>query len=112
MSSLPRPNPWNGVYCATKAALHSLTDVLYMECTPFNINVVLLAPGAVRSNIAANQAARGIQLPPDSLYQDYFVSVLKKMTWSQESNPMPTDVFALSALGGLIIPNMPFSLSR
>ena len=108
----PRPNPWNGVYCATKAALHSLTDVLYMECTPFNINVVLLAPGAVRSNIAANQTTRGIQLPPDSLYKDYFDSVLKKMTWSQESNPMPTDVFAQKTVDAILQPKPPRYMSE
>ncbi|TBU25344.1 NAD-P-binding protein [Dichomitus squalens] len=106
------PNPWNGVYCATKAALHSLTDVLYMECTPFNIHVVLLAPGAVKSNIATNQAVRGIRLPPDSLYQDYYDSILKKMTWSQESNPMPTEVFAQKTVNALLQPKPPRYMSE
>ncbi|KAI1786090.1 NAD-P-binding protein [Ganoderma leucocontextum] len=95
------PIPWGGVYSATKAALHSLTDTLYMECKPLNIAVVLLAPGAVKSNIAANQAP-SVRLLPDSLYKDYVDSVLKRLTISQESNPLPTDVFARATVDAVL----------
>ncbi|KAI1793157.1 NAD-P-binding protein [Ganoderma leucocontextum] len=88
-----RPSPWGGVYAASKAAIHSLTDSLYMECKPLNINVILLAPGAVKSNIATNQALH-VHLPPDSLYKDYFDHILERLTLVQENNPMPTEVYA------------------
>jgi short-subunit dehydrogenase len=38
--------------------MRAMTDILYMELKPFNINVMYIAPGSVRSNIASNQASR------------------------------------------------------
>lgn len=49
--------PWNGLYSATKAAMHLMSDILSMELKPFNLRVMYIAPGAVRSNISNNQAA-------------------------------------------------------
>jgi len=49
--------PFAGVYCATKAALHSLSDALRMEFAPFNIKVVMVQPGAIRSNFGVNALA-------------------------------------------------------
>ncbi|PIL32480.1 hypothetical protein GSI_05183 [Ganoderma sinense ZZ0214-1] len=95
------PIPWGGVYSATKAALHSLTDTLYMECKPLHIHVLLLAPGAVRSNIAANQAPR-VRLPPESLYTDYEDSVQKRLTMSQANDPLPADVFARTTVDAVL----------
>ena len=77
-----------------------------MECKPLNINVVLLAPGSVKSNIAANQAPH-VCLPPDSLYKDYVDSVLKRLTMSQENNPLPTDVFARTTVDAVLRPGGP-----
>ncbi|PIL32467.1 hypothetical protein GSI_05169 [Ganoderma sinense ZZ0214-1] len=95
------PIPWGGDYSATKAALHSLTDTLYMECKPLRIHVVLLAPGAVRSNIAANQAPR-IRLPPEGLYADYEDSVQRRLTMSQANDPLPADVFAQTTVDAVL----------
>ncbi len=49
--------PFAGVYCATKAALHSLSDALRMELAPFNIKVIMVQPGAIRSNFGVNALA-------------------------------------------------------
>lgn len=92
-AALSRPTPWNGIYCASKAALHSITDVLQMECRPLNIDVMLVAPGAVQSNIAKNQEAV-FKLPPDSLYIDYLPNILNRLHASQAPNRMSTDAFA------------------
>ncbi|KAH9897829.1 NAD-P-binding protein [Cubamyces lactineus] len=95
------PIPWGGIYAATKAALHSLSETLYMECKPFNINVVLLAPGGVKSNIAANQAER-VQLPAGSLYADYVDSILAKLHMGQRNKPTPTDVFSRQVVDAVL----------
>lgn len=64
-----------------------------MECRPFNIDVILVVPGAVKSNIAKNQEAV-FKLPPDSLYTSYLKNIIERLHISQGSNAMPTDAFA------------------
>jgi short-subunit dehydrogenase len=44
--------PFQGFYNASKAALHSYTDTLRMECRPLKLKIVLVAPGAIKSNIS------------------------------------------------------------
>jgi 1-acylglycerone phosphate reductase len=88
--SLSSPLPWGGIYAATKSAVHAITEALEMECRPFNIKVLLVAPGGVKSNIAANQS---YDPPSDTLYGKYVDKVLARRDVSQTS-PMPTDVFA------------------
>jgi len=84
------PLPWGGVYSATKSAVHAITNALEMECRPFNIKVMLVAPGGIRSNIAANMS---YDPPQDSLYAEYTENILARLNLSQ-SSPMSTDVFA------------------
>jgi 1-acylglycerone phosphate reductase len=61
-----------------------------MECRPFNIKVMLVAPGAIKSNIAANQS---YDPRPDTVYTKYMERILARRDISQHS-PTPTDVFA------------------
>jgi NAD(P)-dependent dehydrogenase (short-subunit alcohol dehydrogenase family) len=35
-----------GIYASTKAALHALSDAMRMELKPFNVDVVVVAPGS------------------------------------------------------------------
>ena len=102
-ASLPRcsPTPWTGVYCASKAALHSLTEVLQMECKPLNISVVLLAPGSIRSMIADN-SAKLFQLPEDSLWKPYLPQIVRWMFLSQTTYSMPTAVFAQRTVDAIL----------
>lgn len=53
------PNPFLGVYAATKKALHSVTETLRQELYPFDVKVLLVAPGLVRTKIEANAKADG-----------------------------------------------------
>jgi NAD(P)-dependent dehydrogenase (short-subunit alcohol dehydrogenase family) len=48
------PTPWTGAYCAMKAALHTLSEVLRVEVAPLGIEVIVVQPGAVRSEVANN----------------------------------------------------------
>jgi len=74
-----------------------------MECRPFNIKVLLVAPGGVKSNIAANQT---YDPPPDTLYAEYMERILSRRDISQ-SSPMPTDVFARRVVTQALAPSPP-----
>ncbi|KAF7339276.1 Oxidoreductase [Mycena sanguinolenta] len=85
--------PWNGVYSAAKAAVRAMSEILHMELKPFNIKVMYVAPGSVRSNIANNQAAK-FSLQPGSLFTEFLPNIIQRMNGSQGPNSMPADKFA------------------
>src|SRR5471032_743745 len=53
--------PFAGAYCASKAAVHALSDALRMELAPFDIRVMEVQPGAIASSFA-NNAGREAEL--------------------------------------------------
>jgi len=101
--ALCSPLPWGGIYAATKSAVHAITNALEMECRPFNIKVLLVAPGGVKSNISANQTYNP---PPDTLYAGFMDRVLARRDISQ-SSPMPTEVFAKRVVMKALAPTPP-----
>ncbi|KAG2157477.1 hypothetical protein DEU56DRAFT_722600 [Suillus clintonianus] len=100
------PTPWNGLYCAAKAAVRALSDVLAMECKPFGVKVMLVAPGQVRSNITANQAAT-LELSSTSIFKPYFERVYERLNGSQSEGSMPTDEFARRVVAKVLSPSPP-----
>ncbi len=42
--------PANGIYSSSKFALEAISDALRLELQPFNIKVVLIEPGAIKTN--------------------------------------------------------------
>jgi NAD(P)-dependent dehydrogenase (short-subunit alcohol dehydrogenase family) len=46
--------PFAGIYCASKAALHSVSEATRMELAPFGIDVIVVQPGGVRSRFGDN----------------------------------------------------------
>ncbi|KAI0757784.1 oxidoreductase [Daedaleopsis nitida] len=93
------PTPWGGIYASTKAALHSLSDTLYMECTPLNVSVLLVATGGIRSKLSANQSAAFRGLPEQSLYKPYLPSILARIYASQSADAMPSEEYARRVVG-------------
>ncbi|KAI5370882.1 putative short-chain dehydrogenase/reductase SDR, NAD(P)-binding domain superfamily [Septoria linicola] len=66
-SSLPSAAlPFAGSYNASKAAAANLTEFMRLELQPFEVKVVNLMTGAVRSSFHANLTET--TLPPDSIY--------------------------------------------
>jgi len=88
------PNPFGGPYSASKAALHLLSEVLRIECAPFGIDVVVVQPGSVRSNIAA-AGSIGIDRyqSQSSHYRAVYPQILRRANASQ-LNPMAAEEFA------------------
>lgn len=54
--------PFAGAYCASKAAVHALTDALRLELAPFSIEVMEVQPGAIASSFGAHASAEAEQL--------------------------------------------------
>lgn len=101
------PTPWNGMYCASKAALHSVTELLHMELKPLGLRAMLLTPGSVKSNLATNQA-EVFRLPDNSLYKAYMKQIIGRMYASQEAGvSMPTETFAQLAVKKILATNPP-----
>ncbi|PCH34060.1 oxidoreductase [Wolfiporia cocos MD-104 SS10] len=98
--------PWSGVYASTKASVKSISETLWMECVPFNISVVHLAPGGVKSNIAANFIDK-FSLPPDSFYLDYIDSIMRRLNLSRSPKVMPTEEFARKTVAAVLSRNPP-----
>jgi len=59
--------PFAGAYCASKAALHSLSDAMRMELAPFGIQVITVQPGGIESGFGEAGTA-AVRLPADSIY--------------------------------------------
>lgn len=86
--------PFSGAYCASKAALHSLSDALRMELAPFGLHVVTVQPGAIASEMG-NNAAQQVEanMPEDSVYAKIRDAVIGRALASQEDTT-PADEFA------------------
>ena len=99
--------PFAGAYCASKAALHSLSDALRLALAPFGINVITVQPVAIQSNIgqATKNSFDGI-LTEDSWYLPFEQTIQERATLSQVGST-PTDEFAAQLVRQLSQPNPP-----
>lgn len=88
------PTPFSGAYCATKAAVHALSDAMRVELAPLGIRVMIVQPGGIQSQFGATAsqgvAERGEQL---SLYAPVADAIAERAGASQE-NATPADEFA------------------
>lgn len=85
--------PFSGAYCATKAALHAVSDALRMELAPFNIDVMVIQPGAIESEFGNNaEASLSRTLGEHSLYEPVKDGILQRARASQ-SHPTSTVTF-------------------
>jgi NAD(P)-dependent dehydrogenase (short-subunit alcohol dehydrogenase family) len=86
--------PFAGAYCASKAALHALTDALRLELAPFGVRVVSLQPGGVVSRFgdAATRRLEQVQRP-DSRFASLAAFIRRRASEGQRG-AMDTGAFA------------------
>ncbi|WP_062210829.1 SDR family NAD(P)-dependent oxidoreductase [Demequina oxidasica] len=65
--------PVNGWYHSTKYAIESLSDALRMEVRPFGIDVVIIEPGAIKTEFDTT-AGMGVGIDMDSPYAELEVT--------------------------------------
>ncbi|AKS05141.1 SDR family NAD(P)-dependent oxidoreductase [Pseudomonas trivialis] len=92
--------PFAGAYCASKAALHALSEALRMELAPFGIKVITLQPGKVASNVRERARERVI-FPADSIYAPFQEHLENRARFS-EQGAMPAEEFARRVLPALL----------
>ncbi|KAJ1735211.1 NADPH-dependent 1-acyl dihydroxyacetone phosphate reductase [Coemansia biformis] len=95
--------PWVGYYGASKAAVHVLSDTMRMELAPFNVRVVVVVPGGIKSNIASNQPE--VTLAEDSPYKPAIEAIRARAKYSQTGNSTPTDRFARVVVPQILSPS-------
>ncbi|PZD72434.1 putative oxidoreductase [Acaryochloris thomasi RCC1774] len=93
--------PFAGAYCASKAALHALSEALRIELAPFNIRVVLVQTGAIQSNIgnaATERLANTLAKP--SRYETIMDKIRARAMASQQ-NATSTETYAQQLVNDL-----------
>lgn len=86
--------PFSGAYCASKAAIHAVSDALRVELAPFGIFVITVQPGAIRSEFGNNSASNAARwLRPDSLYTG-IKDGIEARTQASQDNPTSAEDFA------------------
>ncbi|WP_211827613.1 SDR family oxidoreductase [Kistimonas asteriae] len=87
-------SPFSGIYCASKAALHTLSEALRIELAPFGIDVITVQPGAIQSSFGKT-ATRELEniLPENSLYQSIEETLRRRAGASQE-RPTTAEAFS------------------
>ncbi len=102
--------PFAGAYCASKAALHSLSEALRMELAPFGIQVVTVQPGAIQSNFgqAAEQGLAGV-LSAESWYAPLEAKIRARAVLSQ-AQATPADEFAERLVAAVMRPQPPMTI--
>lgn len=74
------PYVFGSVYNASKAALHAYSRTLRLELEPFDVRVMVVVTGGVKSNIARTHRV----LPEGSLYWPILGDFERRQTHSQE----------------------------
>ena len=86
--------PFAGAYCASKAALHAISEAMRMEMAPFGFRVTTVQPGGIQSNFGAAATAKvNAWLDDNSLYAAIRDGILARAGASQV-DATPADQFA------------------
>ncbi|KAK6237809.1 hypothetical protein QUC31_003278 [Theobroma cacao] len=100
------PTPWAGSYCSSKAAVHAMTNSLRVELRPFGINVVLVVPGAVRSNFGSSSLER-LGDHDWKLYKEFKEAIAERARASQVSKATDATMFARHVAKKVLSPKPP-----
>lgn len=92
--------PFAGVYCASKAALHALSDAMRMELSPLGIRVVTVQPGGIASKFGDN-AEHQIQFPDGSPYAA-IASFIRGRARISQVGATPAEQFAATVASHLL----------
>ncbi|AZD27762.1 SDR family oxidoreductase [Pseudomonas chlororaphis] len=90
--------PFAGAYCASKAAVHALSDALRMELAPFGIRVMEVQPGAIASSFAKNAGHQAEQLLTEQSPWWPLREGIRARARASQDHPTPASEFAAGLL--------------
>ena len=90
--------PFAGAYCASKAAVHALSDALRMELAPFGIRVMEVQPGAIQSSFARNAGHEAEQLINEQSPWFPLREGIRARARASQEHPTPASDFAAVVL--------------
>jgi 1-acylglycerone phosphate reductase len=93
------PYVFSSVYNASKAALHGFSQTLRLELEPYNVRVLVVVTGGVKSNIARTDR----YLKEGSLYVDINEDFQRRVKHSQDG-AMLNDVYAKGVVSEALKP--------
>ncbi|MGX5220459.1 SDR family oxidoreductase [Pseudomonas segetis] len=93
--------PFAGAYCASKAAVHALTDALRLELAPFSIDVMEVQPGAIASSFGSNASQQAEQLIDGKSPWWPLREGIRARANASQDNPTPALHFARNLLAAV-----------
>ncbi|HEX8595528.1 MAG TPA: SDR family oxidoreductase [Pseudomonas sp.] len=99
--------PFAGAYCASKAAVHALSDALRLELAPFSIRVMQVQPGAIASSFAKNASHKAEQLISEQSPWWPLRDAIRARAKASQDNPTPAADFARDLLRAVQQANPP-----
>ncbi|WP_223486118.1 SDR family oxidoreductase [Pseudomonas sp. A-RE-19] len=90
--------PFAGAYCASKAAVHALSDALRMELAPFGVRVMEVQPGAIASSFAKNAGHEAEQLITEQSPWWPLREGIRARAKASQDKPTPASEFATGLL--------------
>jgi NAD(P)-dependent dehydrogenase (short-subunit alcohol dehydrogenase family) len=99
--------PFAGAYCASKAAVHALSDALRMELAPFGIQVMEVQPGAIATRFAHNASAQAEQVIADGSAWWPMRDGIRARARASQNHPTPAATVAARISRALALPVSP-----
>ncbi|KAJ7302573.1 hypothetical protein DFH08DRAFT_722901, partial [Mycena albidolilacea] len=79
--------PGVGIYCATKAAVDSLSDTLARELAEFNVKCISIQPGTFRTEVSAGNLRHVTHRVPEYTVTDKLIAGFSAAMGTQKGDP-------------------------
>jgi len=90
--------PFAGAYCASKAAVHAMSDALRMELAPFGMHVMEVQPGAIDTHFTKNASHEAERVIREGSPWWPLREGIRARANASQGNPTPASDFARDVL--------------
>lgn len=100
--------PFSGAYCASKAALHALSDALRMELAPFGIRVMTVQPGGIQTRFGESSKERVDRVLNSRSWYWTLEDHIRARAEISQINAMAVDEFTRKLVSAALTASPPF----